>query len=131
MPNLLKLTITLGVASALAGCQKDPEPPKPVAVDKAPEVLQEAFKETPETKKNPESAAIRQMVNDATAALQAQNYPQAMVILETLSARSDLTREQRDFVTRSMMAAHKALSEAAASGNAAAAQALQIRRATK
>jgi len=122
--------VPLSLLLAVSGCSDKPaEPPTPVAVEAAPTALKEAFKET--DKKAAGTEAIKQMVDDATMALQSKNYSKAIMILEALSGRSDLTGEQRYFATRSMMAAHKALSEQAASGNMDAAKALEMRRATK
>lgn len=117
----------LGATFPIVGCNKPAEPPKPVAVEEAPAGLQEAFKET----KGPRNEAVDRLVEDATAALQAQDYSRALILLESLSRRADLTGPQREFVTRSMLAAHKALAANAAAGNPAAAKALEQYRATK
>ena len=128
---VLRCAVILATTVFWQACDKPAEPPKAVAIEKAPEGLKEAFKETPKQTRSPENAAVKQQVNEASAALQTQDYSRALVLLESLSGRSDLTRDQREFVTSSMMAAHKALSTAASSGNADAAKALEFRRATK
>ena len=113
-----------------AGCNKPTQPPAPIAVEQAPASLEETFKEgtSQAAKQDPE---VKQLVSDASGAIQARNYPKALFALQSLSGRSDLTYQQRDFVTRSMLAVHKALEEQANSGDAAAQQALEFRRRTK
>lgn len=105
------------------GCSKQPAPPKPLAVEQAPTSLEEAFKNA--------KAEAKALASDATAALQAKDYAKALMALESLSSRSDLTSAQRDMASRSMLAVNKALSEQASTGDQKAQQVLQIRRMTK
>lgn len=112
-----------------AGCGKEQTPPQPLAVEQAPASLEGAFKAKDDQPKiDPQ---IKSMADDAVIALTSKNYARAMFILQSLSGRSDLTSEQRDFVTRSMLSANKALEEQANNGNVAAQEALELRRRTK
>lgn len=113
----------------VAGCRKEETPPQPLAVDQAPAGLKGAF-----AAKNDQPTIdpqIKSLVDDAVIELTAKNYGRAIFILQSLSGRSDLTSEQRDFVTRSMLSANKALEEQANSGNRSAQEALELRRRTK
>ena len=124
------LALSLGTVLLLTACsEKTAEPPKPVAVEQAPTGLKDNFKEA--AGEGAGAQQIRSMVDDATIALQGKEYAKAISILEALSGRSDLTPAQRDYVTRTMMSAHKALTEAAAGGSLDAARALEQRRANK
>ena len=106
-----------------SGCSKKVEPPKPLAVEQAPTSLDEAFKNA--------KAEAKALAVEATAALQAKDYAKALLALQSLSGRSDLTAVQRDLASRAMLAVNKALSEQASTGDQKAQQVLQIRRMTK
>ena len=119
-----KARCVLGLIAILAGgCSGEVAPPKPIAVEQAPSTLGEAFKTAkPEAKK---------LADDAVAALGAKDYTKALFALQSLSSRSDLTPEQRDIASRSMLAVNKALAEQANSGDQQAQQTLQFQRSTK
>jgi hypothetical protein len=110
-------------------CHKEETPPQPLAVEQAPATLESAFKPKDDGPKI--DPRVQSMVDDAVIALTAKNYAKAIFILQSLSGRSDLTADQRDFVTRSMLSANKALEEQANSGNVAAQEAIELRRRTK
>src|SRR5437773_8727181 len=84
-------------AFAMAGCNKEIAPaPKPLAVEQAPASLEEVFKEAaPAASRAPQDPQVKALVNDATAALRAQDYNKALFALQSLSGRSDLTDAQR------------------------------------
>ncbi len=121
--------VFLCASFGVTGCRKEETPPAPLAVEQAPATLEGAFKpKADEPKIDPQ---IRSLVDDAVIALTSKNYGRALFILQSLSGRSDLTAEQREFVTRSMLSANKALEEQANNGNVAAQEALELRRRTK
>ncbi len=105
------------------GCGKDSTPPKALAIEQTPASLDEVFKTA--------SLEARKLVSEAVAALGSKDYTRALFALQSLSIRSDLTPQQRDIASRSMLAANKALAEQAESGDQKAQQALQFQRATK
>ena len=123
------LSVLFCASMFAAGCHKEETPPQPLAVEQAPASLEGAFKAKDDQPKI--DPKIKSMVDDAVIALTAKNYGQAIFILQSLSGRSDLTSEQRDFVTRSMLSANKALEEQANNGNVAAQEALELRHRTK
>ena len=113
----------------ISGCSKNPTPPPPLAIDQATESFESVFK--PSKPGGQLSPDLKQLVDEASGALKSKNFTTALFALQSLSSRSDLTPAQRDFVTRSMLAAQKALEEQASTGDQKAQQALELRRATK
>ncbi len=127
MKKLFSIRLALSAcAGVLAfGCSKDSAaPPKAVSAEQAPATLQETFKETA-------PAPVKELATDAGAAFTAQDYPRAVVALDTLSLRSDISRQQREAAVAALMAANKALEERAGAGDKAAQAFLARRRATK
>ncbi len=96
---------------------------EPLAVEQVPNAVENAFKEAPPEVKN--------SANEVIAAVQGKDEPKALVDLQNLSARSDLTPEQREAANRSIISLNQKLSEAAAQGDQRAAQALEVYRARK
>jgi len=108
-----------------SGCgPKVTAPPPELVVEDAPNRLQEAA----QAASNAEAQAL---LNEAVAAFQAQDYPRALFILQSLSARPDLTPDQQRLVASSLLAVNKALAEQANAGNAQAQEAVRRYRATK
>lgn len=107
----------------LNACSQQDAAPKPVAIESAPTSFAEAFKNA-----KPEA---KQLATEATAALESKDYARALLALQSLAGRSDLTDSQRDMASRSMLSVNQALTEQAASGNQQAQQVLQLRRTTK
>ncbi|MBI4663707.1 MAG: hypothetical protein HY735_33315 [Verrucomicrobia bacterium] len=120
----LLATAIFGLALlVMAGCTKEAAPPQPIAVEQAPTSLAETFKDA--------APELKTLVTDAIGAFGAKDYPKALFALQTLSARSDLTPEQRDLATRSMLTVNQTLAEQASSGDQKAQQVLQFQRTTK
>lgn len=107
----------------VCGCSQEAAPPKAIAVEQAPASLGEIFKGA-----RPE---VKTLVDDAVGALRTKDYTKALLALQSLSARSDLTPPQRDMASRSMLAVNQALAEQASSGDQKAQQVLQFQRTTK
>ncbi len=116
--------LALAVSIIWGGCGAKPTPPpKPLAIEEAPKSLADTFKKA--------SAQAKQLADDATGALGAKDYAKALLALQSLQGRSDLTPEQRDMATRAMLAVSKALEEQAGSGNQEAQKVLDFRRSSK
>jgi hypothetical protein len=119
----------IGLFLFAAACSKSATtPPPPIAVEETPAKLEEAFKQNPA---QPSNNDVQILLDDAVASLKAHDYGKALFALQALLGRSDLTAEQRDTASRSMLAANKALADQASSGDRRAQEVLQLRRATK
>ena len=77
------------------------------------------------------SAEAKALADEAAAALKAQEDAKAFLQLNALTARQDLSREQRAAATESMLTVNKRLSEAAARGDKDAAKLVEEYRASK
>jgi hypothetical protein len=122
--SFVRMSLVFGLSLVLAvGCSKTEAPPKAIAVEQAPTSLEEAFKGA-----KPEA---KQLADEAVAALGSKDYTKALFALQSLAGRSDLTPQQRDMASRSMLAVNKALAEQAGSGDEKAQQTLQLQRSTK
>jgi hypothetical protein len=77
------------------------------------------------------SAEVKSEFNEVEAALKAQDDAKAFLQLNALSARTDLTDEQRGATAQSMLSVNKKLNEAAANGDRNAAALLESYRASK
>ena len=122
--SVWNINLILGVCWMLAaGCTKEIAPPKPIALEQAPSSLQEAFKGA--------NSDLKSLVDAAVGSLGTKDYTKALFALQTLSARSDLTPQQRDLTTRSTLAVNQALADQANSGDQQAQQVLQFQRSNK
>src|SRR4051794_18405282 len=84
-----------GFALALAaGCGRN-EAPKPLSADQVPAAVEDAFKEAPPDAKTAAAGVV--------SSLQGKDDVKAFFDLQSLSARNDLTPEQRQVATRSML----------------------------
>ncbi len=107
-----------------AGCNRNSDVhPKTLAREEVAPTLDDAFKNA-----KPEN---KQAASDVVSALQGKDDPRAFVQLQSLSAKPDLTPEQRAAATRSMLSVLAQLQAAAANGNKAAEDLLQAYRASK
>ncbi len=77
------------------------------------------------------SPEVKTLADDAAAALATQDSGRAFLQLGALTARPDLTAEQRSAATESMRLASQQLRDAAAKGDQDAAKVLENYRATK
>lgn len=107
----------------VAGCSKGGQPAA-VALEDVPQTVHKAF-----DGKNVKPEVTEQ-VNKALADVQ-QRDPGALQELQSLSATSEMTPEQRSAIAKSMAAYMKHLQEEAEKGNAKAKQALDKYIATK
>ncbi len=112
----------LGLVWLVAGC--DPaKPPAPVGVAEIPHVLTEAFRDA--------AGAIRASADAVVASVQAKEWASASVGLEALAGEPALTARQRNEVARCLIAVNTQVADAAAAGDAQAAQLQQVQRADK
>ena len=119
--NLLMGFGALGLL-ALVGCNKTAQAPPPIPIQEVPQTLENAFKNS--------SAETSQAANQAVSAVRAEE-PTALVDLQELSERSDLTQEQRIIAARAMAAYLQKLRETADKGDKKAEEVLEHYRATK
>jgi hypothetical protein len=105
-----------------AGCDRY-EAPKPLAAEQVPAAVENAFKDaTPEVK-----SSAAEVVNS----IQGKDEVKAFFELQNLTSRNDLTPEQREVASHSMLSMNERLRAAAAQGDQRAAQALQAFRSSK
>ena len=105
------------------GCGKKGAPPPAMSLQEAPANLQKAFESAqPEVKKGAEEVAV---------AIQEQNDVKSFVSLQDLSARPDLSQEQRTAAAQAMIALNARLREAASKGDKRAEDMLNTYRAKK
>src|ERR1041385_8098549 len=97
-------------------CSKD-KAPEPVAVEQVPATVESAFKDAP--------AEVKSSADEIAAAVQGKDNAKALIDLQALFARPDLTPEQREAASQSMRSLHQQLRSSAAQGDARAAEALQ------
>jgi hypothetical protein len=120
----LALTLILTVlAAAAAGCGSSSAPPAALSTQEVAPALESAFKDA--------SAEAKSAATEAAAAVQQNDNPKALLEIQRLSARQDLTAEQREAAARSMLAIMEQLRQAAARGDGAAAAMLEVQRAHK
>lgn len=123
------LALALAVSSAtllLTGCGDDQTSsgaPEPLAVEAAPTTLEEAYASS--------SGELKEHANEAIRLLQNKDYPMALVVLQKLAARTDLTASQRGLTAQAMLTANKKVAEAAETGNEEAKKLQQYREFTK
>ena len=114
------------ILSLAAGCRPANKPDGATAgaqPQQAAKALQDACKDA-----NPE---IKTAADQIAGAIQDQAAPQAFLQLQQLSARTDLTTEQGLAVARAAASVRAQLAAAAARGDKAAAEALEMYRSTK
>lgn len=121
LPRCARIAV-LGFALLVAGC--DPaKPPAPVGIGEIPRVLTEAFRDA--------AGGIRSSAEAVVAAVQAKEWTSASVGLEALARQPALTARQRNEVARCLIAVNAQVADAAAAGDAQAAQLQQVQRADK
>ncbi len=111
----------LVAASSLAGCGGSSGAPK--TPEQARTERDKAFANA--------SPDVKAALGEAEAAMKAQEDAKAFMQLNALSARPDLTAEQRGAAAQSMLSVSKKLDEAAAKGDREAAALLESYRASK
>lgn len=118
--------VSFGFLSAiliLAGCSKNPAPPPPLAVERIPMELDQAFKAA-----QPE---IKELVGKLNSSLQKKEYTEAYDAVQALGNVPGTTMAQRSLVSRAMLTIYGLLQTAQEQGNEKAAAALQYYRMTK
>jgi hypothetical protein len=115
--------VLLLLVAGNSGCSRGIAPTTPLAAEQVPAALQEAF-----AKSKPED---KELVNQITAALQAQDYSKAFFTLQKLSGESGLNKKQQTAANRALLTANILLQSAQAKGDPQAAQTLQSYRANK
>jgi hypothetical protein len=119
-----KFGITAGICLILTlGCRKEAAPPSPVQIEQAPPMIEKVFEKAP--------TELLQDAGEVATALRNSDDAGALFELQSLSAKATLTAEQRNAVTRSMMAVHERLRTAAAKGDKKAEAAVEHYQATK
>ena len=115
------LILALGcITLAVCGCKKDA--PEAITTEQIPNQLENAFKGA-----NTEACSAAQEI---VTAVRADN-PQALAGLQDLTARSDITDEQRAAAERAKAALLRSLAEAEAKGDKKAEEALNQYRSSK
>lgn len=117
--------VSLFALVLVSGCgeEKGTPPPEPLAVEEAPSTLEEAFANS--------TGELKTMADEAVRFLRVADYPRALVSLQKLSARTDLTSSQRGLTAKALMTADQKVSESAQSGNKEAEKLQQYREFTK
>jgi len=121
---------SIGVAALAAallllpsGCGKGSEAPPLVSITEAPAGVKSAFAGSP--------AGLKQAADEAAQGIANGDYVDSLGRLQDLSANQDLTPEQRRALAESQQAVMVKLAEAAAAGDAKAAEAVETHRARK
>lgn len=118
LSSLLVLVVLL-----LSACGKGDQAPEPMAIDQASEQVKSTFAGA--------SQEVRAVADGAAKSMQEGDYVDSYQRLEALSAQGDLTPEQRQKLGETQSAVIRKMSEAAESGDANAAKALEMHRARK
>lgn len=113
---------SLGVILLTVGCKQD-QGPVEVPMDQASAGVKSSFAGA--------NAELKQTADAAAQEMEQGNYVQSYEKLEELSVSAELTPEQRQRLGESQAAVLKKLNEAAASGDDAAAKALEVHRSRK
>ena len=122
--SIQRIVPTLALGLLLVGCGRGaPPPPEPVDIEQAPATIESTFADA--------SPECKEAADRAIAALNAGNDAQAYLELQTLAARTDLTREQQDLVAGAMIAVNQRMQASAESGDAEAARTLELHRTMK
>jgi hypothetical protein len=111
------------VVLLLSACGKGDQAPEPLAIDQASEQVKSTFAGA--------SQEVRAVADGAAKSMQEGDYVDSYQRLEALSAQGDLTPEQRQKLGETQSAVIRKMSEAAESGDANAAKALEMHRARK
>jgi len=120
------MAMSVGVAvlvAVLAGCGKKAPAIETMAPQEAAQTFQSVFKDAP--------AEAKSSANEVAASLQSENSGKAFLQLQELSKRSDLTADQTAAAVATMASVRANLATAAARGDKAAAELLEMYRSTK
>jgi hypothetical protein len=120
---MFRAVLLLACACVAAGCGSSSDAPEALTMDEISSAAPNAFAGA--------QAEIAQLSNEAIEAINQQDYTTAWGKLQDLSARPDLTPEQREFVAQSIASVAAEVARAEEAGDEAARQALQFHRANK
>ncbi len=120
--SLILALIAVGLVAPSAGCGRSG-----TGVAKTPEQAKEAIKQAFAGA----PSDVKAMVGDVEASMKANEDAKAFLQLGNLSARPDLTAEQRGAAAQAMLTVNQKLSAAAANGDRDAAALLDSYRASK
>jgi hypothetical protein len=118
----LAASVLLALILILPACGRD-QPPALVPEADIPATLQTAFQGA--------SDETRQLATQAIAAVERGDLPRAFVLLQSLVGQVDLSREQRELATGSMLAVSARLQERAGSGDRRATELLELHQSHK
>jgi hypothetical protein len=106
----VNLLVQFGILATLfVGCSKSQNGSAPIEVTRIPTVMNKAFDQSTQDARKTES--------DYVAAMQGNDPATAFLKLQSLSARADLTSEQRSAAARAMATTFQQLRIAADGGN--------------
>lgn len=126
--NASRLSVVCALALAAlfaAGCGRGGESqiPEALSLTEAPTTLEEAFAGA--------AADAKAEARAAAAALSSGDYGRALMILQQLTARPELTGPQRELATRSLLTAQQETAKAAEAGDQDLQRLMRYRSATK
>jgi hypothetical protein len=112
--NALRLSAVCSIAIAAfftAGCggSNESQIPEALSLTEAPTTLEQAFANA--------AAEAKAEAQQAAAALNSGDYGRALMILQQLTARPELTGPQRELATRSLLTAQQETAKAAEAGD--------------
>jgi hypothetical protein len=108
----LLFVLTLG-----AGCNRTTPPPTPLSAEELPAALEKAFSKA--------QSDTKDLANQIVAAVQAQDYSKAFLVVQTLGNLPGLTKEQQSIVSRATLTVNSLLQAAQSKGDANAAETLK------
>jgi len=113
------------LSAFVTGCGGEPESgaPEALTVSEAPTTLEQAFAQAP--------AEVRAEALEASRLITEGDYSLALVVLQRLCARPELTGDQRNLATRSMLTAQQETAKAAERGDEESRKLLKYRSMTK
>jgi hypothetical protein len=114
----LLFVLTLGV-----GCNRTTPPPTPLSAEELPAALEKAFSKGRSDSKD--------LATQVVAAVQAQDYSKAFLVVQTLGNLPGLTKEQQSVVSRATLTVNSLLQAAQSKGDANAAETLKTYRSDK
>jgi len=116
-----RIFCTLGLAILLAGgCTESNSPPPTITIESLPSSLEKAFaKSTPDAKK---------LVSEVLDQLKVPDYAVAYSKLQTLSATSNLSKQQSQITAAGLLTVHNLLLSAQSKGDTSASQTLDAYR---
>lgn len=113
----------LALLLAGAGCKQKVELPPPITIQELPAALEKAFTKA--------DSAAKQAVSQVVGHLRAPDYSAAFGELQSLSARSGLTKQQRQVLASGLLTVNELLQQAQSQGDQSAAKTLQSYRVDK